>query len=104
MAPIGASCVAAVVWFIAPLTAQRTFDLVITGGRIIDGSGAMLRLKETPSRPSGDLISRRLRVPLMPQFPVTVLSNRQRPPCTYSRYTFAFPRFLRIESPRISIR
>ena len=39
MAPITAWCVAAVVWAITPLGAQPTFDMVITGGRIIDGSG-----------------------------------------------------------------
>jgi len=39
MAPIAVWCVAAGVWAIAPLAAQPTFDLVITGGRIVDGSG-----------------------------------------------------------------
>ena len=36
---MAAACAAAAVWAAAPVAAQPTFDLVITGARIIDGSG-----------------------------------------------------------------
>jgi N-acyl-D-amino-acid deacylase len=39
MTPIAASFVVLALWSIAPLVAQPRFDPVITGGRIIDGSG-----------------------------------------------------------------
>jgi dihydroorotase/N-acyl-D-amino-acid deacylase len=39
MAPIASSWVAVAIGLVAPLVAQPRFDLVITGGRIVDGSG-----------------------------------------------------------------